>query len=800
MLKAVLTKEPPRPAEQTRESIIVKLPEEFQKIPELDVSAATDQNGLYEALTAIQRQLKTETQPERKHSLIVYSLNVIDPTMFEAFIDSNLAECITVFLPHFFAPEFKIDQSVMRFLANNIVPFVNHLQAPAIVKLQEAIVQGRLERCEKLLKAIYAGQRLRSWIATQNRNPYALKIILEAVLPAQIDELPIECSTEIARCLIISALLLKTMVDIDLRDTCRALVRCIVRFLKYAPMAFANSSTVYCLQKVATEEIIAIPLLDVRSHPDDVTIDSVLQLVRFALFARTVNDKSLLLNIASICPAACVEVLVARHEMFKDDPKAMKFLTSSIAVDSVAPFAVFDSIPEDLLELAIFLRSNSSERLKAKAMTRYVGQILHLVWSTIKEHVRGSTNVRVLVGAAKILSYLIGFDQPPFPTHQFRGFVAVTQHFYHVACLVADAIIASPLYPHQLSKNPISFQLKAAFEDLAGVLAAKPKDFLSYLLNVSPKPGHVMLLAAAIESAVDASAKPWGNAIRVNLPNILKCGLGILKVPTEITSLIAARFYLALLTHTLKLGLPRLAFIPVLMSPVELTAAIGQVSFSVEDVTNASVILHYLGFLEKILDNSVLKSFIILHAQNQFWHPLFTWIDSKVAKIAPRVASRVFRIFAKLSDFANTMRPRVVGGQRLIFDALYHVMISRICDVINTITSDGLTTQEKGDMAISVLQLLLAWCDPLPVAAFVSSRVSEDAVKKFVKMGAESGPYFQQISQDIEAEILPAFRNASENGDPDELQSVQEIFVKGPAVGERLTGLFFTLLKYQVQA
>ena len=799
MLRDVLTKEPPRLVPQETGHGPVPFPTNLRDMADADISAASDQRGLYSAFLAIQKHLKREIESKDKYDLIVYALSAVEPSMFDAFVDSNLAECVTFFLQQFLAPDLKADKILMGFLSRNIVPFVRNLQNPVVLKLQHMIIQGRLESCEKLLKAIYAARSLRSWVAAQDRNPYALKLILDAVMPAQIDELPLECSTEIARCLIVCALLLRTMNDIDLRETCCALVRCIARFLKYAPIAFANPSTVYCLQQVATEKVIAAPLLDVRNHPGDVSIDSVLQLVRFSLFARLVRDKAKLLDIASICPAACVEVLTVNHAMFHNDPNAMKFLTTSLAVESVAPYAEFESIPEDLLELAIFLHSKSAERLKTKAMTRYVGQILHLVCSTIKENAKGSTNVSVLIGAAKIMSYFIGFDQPPFPTHQFRGFSAVTPHFYYAACLVADAIVASPLYPHQGNKTPISFQLKAAFLDLAGVLANKPKDFLAYLLNSGPKPGRILLLASAIESATDAAAKQWGNAVRVNLPDILKCGMAILKVPTEITSMIAARFYSALLTHTLKMGLPRLALVPILMTPIELTAAIGHVSFSVEEITDASAILHYLGFLERILDNNVLKTFIILHAQNSFWHPLFTWIDSKIVKLAARVSARVFRIFAKLSDFANSMRPRVVGGQRLIFDVLYHGMIARICDELGNITSDGLGIQEKGDLAISVLQLLLSWCDPLPVAAFVSSRVTQDMVKNFVEMGVDAGDYFKKITEELESAIVPAFRHASETGDVEELASTQETFIKGRAVVERLTGLFFTLLKYQVQ-
>jgi len=130
-----------------------------------------------------------------------------------------------------------------------------------------------------------------------------------------------------------------------------------------------------------------------------------------------------------------------------------------------------------------------------------------------------------------------------------------------------------------------------------------------------------------------------------------------------------------------------------------------------------------------------------------------------------------------------------------MFDVMNWKTIAFVAERMRDLTHcEGLGAQEIGDLALSALQLILAWCDPLPVAAFVATKVSMEDVRTLVRMGTESCAHFGEPCEEIGAAIESALAEASERGDPTEMASVQDHFSADPRIVERFVGLFFGVL------
>jgi hypothetical protein len=91
--------------------------------------------------------------------------------------------------------------------------------------------------------------------------------------------LPLELATEICRCLIIAALMLSDFEGFDLTDLTTTLIGCITHYLGHSHAPFANPSTAYCLQWVATKRTVALRCHAASLHPTYATLESVLQFV-----------------------------------------------------------------------------------------------------------------------------------------------------------------------------------------------------------------------------------------------------------------------------------------------------------------------------------------------------------------------------------------------------------------------------------------------------------------------------------------------------------------------------------------
>ncbi|KAH0793165.1 hypothetical protein GPJ56_002874 [Histomonas meleagridis] len=696
------------------------------------------------------------------------------------------------------------DMVVFNLISSNIVPIMaQYLFSPSFSRFQAFVVANEYPHTCDLLRTMYSSKRFTQWVMSPKRNSYSLDIILESIFPARVSELPPELSTEIARCLISASLLIKPLSSSDLKLTVSLLISTIARFLKYSPESFCNASTVYCLQQVKTSKIIAPPLADIRNHPELAKLDAVLQLVRFSNYHIHINNKYHLLKLASISPSMKAEILNHHFHKFQKDPKELKFLYNNIAIDTTAQNAIFNEFPDNLTELSILLRSQSKDKLKKLAYTEYLQKILNLIFVTIKNLPTASCNLSILVSSSKVMSSLIGYENYVFQkeirnTHRFNGFEALSPHFIAVACAVAESMISSPLFPHFDCNNPSSFVLKAAFDDMSLTLISRPKELLTYLFNTDPTPCKCSILVSGLTSS---SAKPylknWKFYFIANITKLVQYGISLLKIPSEITVDITAQYYLSLVKFSVEQNLDKGLIQSLLSVPIELTCVIGKKTLEMEVINSQKTLSHFFSFIEKVLQSPIVKSFILLVARRDFWDSLFFWLNPNVMTLTTKLPSKIIRIFSKLSDFDNTMNNTLVGTQRVIVDCLHFHLVDIIIDHINNLRFEDLNVNisERSLFVVSILQLLLSWCSPPPLASYVVMKIRPELVEAIHQFGV--GTPFENMIVEMVNILNNEFEKAAK-GDPKEIVAIQTVF-EGEKVDALLNKIFFTVLKQYQQ-
>jgi hypothetical protein len=634
-----------------------------------------------------------------------------------------------------------------------------------------------------LLQFIYAAEEFASWVHRPDRTLPELLLILVGIRVPEIERLPPALTTDVCRSLVSAALLLPRADDHDLGYAATELVRALTRFLAKAPLCFADPAIVHCLQAVATVKVIAVPLHEVRWHPQYARLDAVLQLVRLTLFTAPGVTGVDLPALASLCPAACAAVVRGGPSPPPRD------LARCIAVDSVAPFAAFPEVPSDLLELAVFCRGTLALENAVDVFAQRLGRILNRVWDAIAPNAVASLDIETLVACAKIAEAVIAFGSDS-RSH------AVHPHWFAAAAAVADAIVASPLFPRGSVRSPVAFVLCAAFDDLALACVRRVRDCLAFLLSVDPTPGRVLLLAAGLENEkwdVPHRSTKTGY-FAVNIQDIAAWGLTPLKLPTEYTAEICARFFVVVAKTALRYRLGSRVLYPLLSTPIWLVESIGAVASQLDPATSPSTFLRFLGFIERIVSEPHVKTFILMNAEEAFWNPLLDAAQPTACEISGRVPARVFRIVARLSDFSCSLKPAAFGGQRLIFDCLRYNVVASFCELLSELPEcTALPPPERGNLALSALEMILAWCDPLPLAAFVASKIDPDVVSGIAAMASDAGPIFAPICAELAQQIAEALERGRVS-DSEELTQTQNRFAEEGEAIDLLRDLYFHFL------
>ncbi|OHT15135.1 hypothetical protein TRFO_42699 [Tritrichomonas foetus] len=801
MYESILLHDPPHPHIPPKKEARKRLPDDLSNFQGIDFTIATTPEQIHRCFQSLVSHLRRET-PKNNFKLISFIFTSLEASMFPLFVKSNLCECIASALDKIYQDSKNdntkhIDDIILTFLTRLNIPLMQSLSEPTLQSLQHLIIKLKFVHSANLLRSMYSSIRFTKWVISQNRNGYSLQMILNSILPARILELPPELASEIARCLVISSLMLNSLPPFEIQETQQLLVSCISRFLKYRPEAFANASTVVCLREVATRSLIAPPLCEARKHPELVGIPNILQLIRFWIFNIGTKNINKLINYAAICPTLQAEIYSQHYKLFENDPKANYFFKRSLVIDSIANNMKFDEIPSDLHELAIFLISHSSDTLIVNAYTKQLGNIIAKVYRQIKELPPASSDANLMISCAKIMCSLISFESNYYQKMKIEGYEPLSPHFFCTAVAVGQAILSSPLYPHFPTKNYVSFLLKSAFDELSGICASRPKEFLTYLLNVSSNPAKCLMFCTGLNYPLvrDNHHNTWKNYIAANLSDVLKMGLSLLKVPNNITTGIVANFYLTIVKFAIKTQFTHKLLYGILMAPINLFNSVSEMALQTEPIYSAKTTICFLGFIEKILENPFVKSFFLVNVNINFWNRLKFFVSPEVSAISGQLAARSLKIIAKLSDYCNTINPQITGGQRILIDTIHYNVLIDIIKVLNQISECNFATfHDRGVIALSAAELLLSWCYPHPITEIVRNELNPEFIPKIRNMAKESGPLFEPLVNSILNQVEENLKVVNNDQALEEFISLEENLPKF-APSKRLCGMFFRIVE-----
>jgi hypothetical protein len=281
----------------------------------------------------------------------------------------------------------------------------------------------------------------------------------------------------------------------------------------------------------------------------------------------------------------------------------------------------------------------------------------------------------------------------------------------------------------------------------------------------------------------------------VNVPDIFAWGLTLLKVHTEYTAEICARFFVLMVKTALRYELGSGVLYPILSIPIWLVQSVGGIASRLDPVVSPNAFLRFLGFIERIVGDPHIRTFILINADEEFWNRLLEAAQPALCEISGRVPARIFRIIGRLSDFSCSLKPAAFGGQRLIFDSLRHNVVASFCEILSQMPEcTGLSLPERGNLAMSALEMILAWCDPLPMAAFVASKIEPDVVAGIAAMASQSGPVWASACADFAQQIAEHLERGR-LADSEDLPRTQERFVQEGGTVNELRELFFHFLQ-----
>lgn len=307
----------------------------------------------------------------------------------------------------------------------------------------------------------------------------------------------------------------------------------------------------------------------------------------------------------------------------------------------------------------------------------------------------------------------------------------------------------------------------------------------------------------------------------------------------------------------------------ILFAPMNMLIIVSNSLFQIEPINNPKKVIFFLGFIEKILSSTeapdldlnatvvmpkeeedeeqkspekkvtyikmktnvnataIVKSFFVLNGPMAFWDCLYNMINSKMSSASGLLAARALRIIALISDFNNTLQIRLSMAQRLVIDVLHNSIITNIIDMLNRMNIqnfESISSHEKCTLSLAMAQLLLSWCEPLPLTAFVATRVSYGLVNLIEKLSfsiSNSNSNFLKKGNSSNSQALTIKQKQSlafENSVLDILKVVREKFdfaisqeikddlviaqqsIPSENVPQKLSGLFFMALESIMQS
>ena len=802
--------EPPLFYFQKQEKFIYPpLPKQFKNIRELDIKhCVKEENSIIDTFQKLLAKIQKET-PINIKILVIYTLQSISPQIFKEFINSDLfSHVLDNFIDIFNPSKLEYleldDKTIYEFLYKNIKGVSVCFNDQSIKKLCQRISEkNHLVNSKHTINAIKYAFDFHLWVSDPEKSTSVLSLFFKPIrFSFKIELLPLPLVSEIARCFVIAALVFPKLENDDPVSISNNIAICLLRILQYAPKSFENASIRRCLELVHYDNPISPSLWKLRSalHYKNL-LRCTLELIILTLNIDHMDEKQDLINAASVSDTVKVCVIKSHNPLFEDDIDAKEYLSSvSMPQDITDTTCTFSKVPDSLSDLSVFLSSRGVDKnLQKTARTRKLGFILNKVNNALNSLTFPSCDYDTLIECMNIMLSFINI--PAFSEEMPSLRSTISSCYIYLICKIVDAVVASPLYPHKDSDfdNVESINLYITLSELGRALLPHFLVFFDFILSTQPTPQRVQLLYWFLVNKNenmrkdDQVLKRINDFIYANFLSIEVYILKILKVPSEIGSIIAADCYMQLFNSVYiykKLSVMK----PFLQMQLEMISKLAERAFGSDKNTIENGFYHTLTFLENIAKHPYIKSYFLMCSTVSF-NGLFTnWLKPDMVHKYPKVAARIFKILSHLCDFGNTCCGGVPGAQRLVTDCLAHPILEIVLKYVVEYDFDSLFLEEKTDLAFAILEFLLALCDPTPVVTFMMAIIDQQIPNNLRDLIFERGDEtMSQIANQLAIDINKSITAAKSKECPVSIDKVQSIFQKegGDLV---ICSIFFQLI------
>jgi hypothetical protein len=206
LLRWVLEGEPGHPSPVKPALFTPFIPQELECISGINFCSASSQNEVFSAFLRIISAFKTETSFDIRLKLIESVLDALDPMMVDIFLESNLAELLSVgseytavHYPQFSCIVTTFDSHCLNFITRNFIPFTRYVNSLLITQFQKFISPSDCEHSCDPLRSLAVAEKFAIWTNSSERTVASLKLILDEIFISDMERLPLELETEMCR-------------------------------------------------------------------------------------------------------------------------------------------------------------------------------------------------------------------------------------------------------------------------------------------------------------------------------------------------------------------------------------------------------------------------------------------------------------------------------------------------------------------------------------------------------------------------------------------------------------------------
>jgi len=692
-----------------------------------------------------------------------------------------------------------IDEKFFSMISRCFECFANSLDCSQVSTLVKTMLYLKLNKCLALMRTTFSARKLSLWVRSNEHLPIPLVIIVDSLVFAPYNILPLKLSAEIARCLIISSIILPYIKDYNILSIASQIQSCINRILKYSPASFYSASAIFCLNLISEKDLIALPMKIIRQYPNHYSLKTSLQLVRMTLNINELSKPLEVLKAASVCEASQSIVIQKHINMFNDYPLLSKYLKRSLCYDDPSVMKQIPGSPSTLSNLALLMRLSDLDPLKFKTITQGLGEVLYNVHSKISLLSHPSIDFKIMIEASKIMSSLMTIDCSSVIGEVIQNCDLITVHYIYITCEIVESIVLSPLFPHKESSFifPISSFLFNSFLELAQSASCRPYSLFEYLLSTMPNPPRIRFLGEIFvyiydsiirKQLPDNMYKQWSLIIISNLKFINAYILRTLKYTCAITSRIVAKTYITFIQLVL-LFLPKKDYIYSLLSPlIDLLRSIQIIGKSLSGPIINKISSLFI-FFEECTANPVIKTFMNLSMEPENYNCFINILKTSIVSSQSKLCVSILKTLTNMGNYCNSMRNDVLQHQRLVFDISYYQFVNDIINVLMILLKkDYFSKIETSLVSKSIIELFLSWCFPLTYTNYIGKLIPFELMEKLL---SSIPPEFIEIYD----KVLISIQESHESHDMNNLCELQDLFFKGIRSQDCRMGLFFSLIK-----